>query len=76
MRNSDYGRKLDVSQNKHVPAIIIDDCQEIVKDCQPIVNHTLRIVNIRRLFFAFFVSNPTIFRVPVFKSVHFARGAA
>ena len=41
-------------------------------DCQPIVNHTLRIVNIRRLFFAFFVSNPTIFRVPHFKSDHFA----
>ena len=41
-------------------------------DCQPIVMHTLRIVIIGRLVFAFLTSNPTIFRVPHFKSDHFA----
>ena len=45
-------------------------------DCQPIVMHTLRIVIIGRLVFAFLTSNPPIFRVPPFKSDHFARGAA
>ena len=45
-------------------------------DCQPIVMHTLRIVIIGRLVFAFLTSNPTIFRVPPFKSDHFARGAS
>ena len=37
-------------------------------DCQPIVMHTLRIVIIGRLVFAFLTSNPTIFRVPHFRS--------
>ena len=45
-------------------------------DCQPIVMHTLGIEIIGRLVLAFIDSNPPIFRVPFFKSDHFARGAS